>query len=326
MRKMTLLSTLALSIALASGPTFAASERATSEITRVTEQGGDIYRFAVGDVRVIALSDGSVPQDLHNLLQRTTPARIDALLARNFQTNPVEASINAYLVELPGRLVLIDTGSGELFGPGAGGKLVDSLRRAGVGPEQVTDILLTHIHSDHAGGLVRGGQRVFTNAVVHVGKADLDYFADPTNAERTHYDHQHFDVAALVMKPYLDAGKVVPITKDGAVLPGMIATFHAGHTPGSAFYTLESKGESIVFVGDIVHSAAVQFPSVATTIAYDQDANRAATVRADAFARFARERTLIAVPHMPFPGVGHVQADGAGFAWVPVTYTNRTAN
>ncbi|MFG1466388.1 MBL fold metallo-hydrolase [Xanthobacter sp. DSM 24535] len=326
MRKMTLLSTLALSIALASGPTFAASERAAPEITRVTEQGGDIYRFAIGDVRVIALSDGSVPQDLHNLLQRTTPARIDALLARNFQTNPVEASINAYLVELPGRLVLIDTGSGELFGPSAGGKLVDSLRRAGVGPEQVTDILLTHIHSDHAGGLVRGGQRVFTNAVVHVGKADLDYFADPTNAERTHYDHQHFDVAALVMKPYLDAGKVIPITKDGAVLPGIIATFHAGHTPGSAFYTLESKGESIVFVGDIVHSAAVQFPSVATTITYDQDANRAATVRADAFGRFARERTLIAVPHMPFPGVGHVQADGAGFAWVPVTYTNRTAN
>ena len=187
-------------------------------------------------------------------------------------------------------------------------------------------MLITHAHSDHAGGLVRDGRRVFANATVHVSKTDLDFFLDRANAQRTGYDAQYFDVAAKTLKPYLDAGKVKPIGSDGEVLPGITATLHPGHTPGSEFYTLRSNGEEIVFVGDIVHSAAVQFPSPTITIAYDQAPASAARVRANAFTAFARDRTLIAVPHMPFPGVGHVRAEGRGFAWIPVTYTNRDAH
>jgi len=318
--------TTLLAAALAITPAAAAAQAAAAPLSIATDQGGDVYRFRVGEIRVTALSDGTVPQDLHQLLQRTTPARIDALLERNFQSNPVEASINAYLIELPERKVLIDTGSGELFGPGAGGKLVASLARAGTAPDKITDVLITHVHSDHAGGLVRGGQRVFMNAIVHVAKADLDFFADRSNAERTRYDVQYFDIAATTMKPYLDAGKVRPFAKDGPILPSITATLHPGHTPGSAFFTLESKGDRIVFVGDIVHSAAVQFPEVATAIVYDQDADRAASVRASAFTDFAHGRALIAAPHMPFPGIGRVRAEGRGFAWVPVTYVNRAGN
>jgi glyoxylase-like metal-dependent hydrolase (beta-lactamase superfamily II) len=299
------------------------AQATAAPISSATDQGGDVYRFPVGEIRVTALSDGTVPQDLHQLLKRITQARIDALLDRNFQSNPVEASINAYLIELPGRTVLVDTGSGELFLPGAGGKLLASLARLGTSPDKITDVLITHVHSDHAGGLVRGGQRVFMNAIIHVAKADLDFFADRSNAERTHYDAQYFDIAATTMKPYLDAGKVRPFVTDAPILPGITATLHPGHTPGSAFFTLESKGDRIVFVGDIVHSAAVQFPEVATTIAYDQDADQAASVRASAFTNFARGRELIAAPHMPYPGIGRVRVEGQGFAWVPVTYVNR---
>jgi hypothetical protein len=122
--------TTLLAAALAITPAAAVAQAAAAPLSIATEQGGDVYRFRVGEIRVTALSDGTVPQDLHQLLQRTTPARIDALLERNFQSNPVEASINAYLIELPERTVLIDTGSGELFGLGAGGKLVASLARA----------------------------------------------------------------------------------------------------------------------------------------------------------------------------------------------------
>ena len=312
-----LLGPLSLSAALA-GPTPVSAQQ-------VVSQGADVYRLRIGAVPVFALSDGSVPMDLHALLQHRTPAQTDALLKLNFQTNPVEASINAYLIQLPGKLVLIDAGSGELFGPGAGGGLIASLERAGFEPGQVTDILITHIHSDHAGGLVRGGQRVFENATVHVGKPDLDFFFDATAQQRTGYDKAYFDGAATMLKPYLDADRVSPIIADGEVLPGIFSSLHAGHTPGSAFFTLRDGGEALIFVGDLVHSTAVQFPDPTVTIAYDLDQPTAASVRAEAFGAFARDEVLIAVPHADFPGIGHVRREGDGYAWVPLNYTNREA-
>jgi glyoxylase-like metal-dependent hydrolase (beta-lactamase superfamily II) len=289
----------------------------------VVAQSFGVYSLRVGEVQVTALSDGSVPQDLHQLLHRTTDKHTDALLARNYQVNPVEASLNAFLITLPGRLVLVDTGAGQIFGPGYGGKLLESLAQAGVRPEQITDVLITHLHDDHSGGLVKDGQRVFVNAVVHVGKPDVDFFFDPSNQAKTGYDKSYFDIAVKTLKPYLDAGKVETFSGTQEVAPGIEASLHPGHTPGSAFYTLTSAGEHLVFIGDIVHVAAVQFPDPTVTIDYDEDQTAAARTREDAFARFARDGDLIAVPHLPFPGVGHVRAEGHGYAWVPVTYANR---
>lgn len=289
------------------------------------QSGG--YSIRVGDVRVTSLTDGSVPQNLYTLLRHTTRQNIDKLLARNFQANPVEASINAFLIEMPGHLILVDTGSGELFGPGKGGKLIDSMAALGFRPEQITDILITHAHSDHSGGLVKGGQRVFVNATVYVGKPDVDFFFDRANQARTGYDKSYFDIAQNTLKPYLDAGKLKTFSGTEQILPGISATVHPGHTPGAAFYTLISKGEHVVFIGDTIHVAAVQFPDPDVTIAYDQDEKRAAAVRKHAFAEFAAHGDLIAVPHLPFPGIGHVRADGkGGYDWVPVTYTNRDGN
>lgn len=293
----------------------------------VVLQQPDGYSIRVGDIRVTSFTDGTVPQDLYALLRGTTRQNIDKLLTRNFQANPVEASINAFLLEMPGHLILVDTGSGELFGPGNGGKLIDSLASRGFHPEQITDVLITHAHSDHAGGLVKGGQRVFVNATVYVGKPDVDFFFDRANQIRTGYDKSYFDIAQTTLKPYLDTGKLKTFSGTEEILPGISATVHPGHTPGAAFYTLSSKGEHIVFIGDTIHVAAVQFPDPDVTIAYDEDSKLAAKVRKQAFAQFAAQGDLIAVPHLPFPGIGHIRADGrGGYDWVPVTYTNRAAD
>lgn len=289
------------------------------------QSGG--YRIRVGDVDVTALTDGSVLQDLHALLKHTTHQQIDALLADNFQANPVEASINAFLIALPGRLVLVDTGAGELFGPGNGGRLLESLLSVGIKPDQISDVLITHSHSDHVGGLVKGGQRVFGSATVHVSKQDVDFFFDPASQAQTGYDKSYFDIAQTSLKPYRDIGKLAMFATGGEILPGIVATLHPGHTPGATFFTLTSKGEHIVFIGDTIHIAAVQFPKPGVTISYDQNDAAAAQVRKQSFAEFARNGDLIAGPHLPFPGLGHVRSDGkSGFGWVPVTYTNREAH
>jgi glyoxylase-like metal-dependent hydrolase (beta-lactamase superfamily II) len=284
------------------------------------------YSVQVGKVLVTSFTDGSVAQDLHRLLRRTTTQNTDALLAKNFQSNPVEASINAFLISLPGRKIVVDTGAGQLFGPGNGGRLIESLATQGIHPQDITDILLTHAHSDHAGGMVKDGQRVFVNARVFVGKPDIDFFFDNANQKKTGYDKSYFDIAEKTLKPYLDAGKVVPFSGSTELIPGITGTVHPGHTPGSAFYTLTSEGETITFVGDLIHIAAVQFPQPNITIAYDEDQDRAARVRIHAFEDFARNKDLIAAPHLPFPGIGYVgRNEHGGYTWVPVTYTDRAA-
>ena len=170
---------------------------------------------------------------------------------------------------------------------------------------------------------MHNGQLTFPHATVHMGQADLDFFLDRSNSRISHYDMSYFDQAFTALKPYLDAGKIQPFRGTTEVLPGVSATVHPGHTPGSAFYTLVNSGQSIVFVGDIIHVAAVQGPDPEVTITYDVDPGRAVAVRKEAFSTFARERTLIAVPHLPFPGVGHLKQVGFGYEWIPVSYGNR---
>jgi glyoxylase-like metal-dependent hydrolase (beta-lactamase superfamily II) len=285
-----------------------------------------VYRFTVGDIPVTALSDGTVPIDLHQLLRGIAPKGTDALLAKSFLRNPYEASINVFLLQLDGRHVLIDTGAGELFGPGNGGKLPGALSSAGVRAEDITDILLTHIHSDHSGGLVVGGRMMFPNATIHVGKADVDFFLDKANAARTGYDKRYFDEAAATLKPYADAGKVRAFDHRDEVLPGIVAELRPGHTPGTAFYTLTSRGRRLVFIGDIIHVGEIQFASPAVTITFDQDQSQARAVRRQAFVEFAREKTLIAAPHLQFPGVGRIRPDGNGYRWVALPYVDRQAD
>lgn len=300
-----------------------AAADAADVATGPSAQVAAAYRFTVGDVRVTALSDGTVPIDLHQLLRGIEPAQIDRLLTESFERNPVEASINAYLLELGDRRVLVDVGAGELFGPGNGGRLPEALAAIGVRPEQITDILITHVHSDHSGGLAVGGRMMFANAAIHAAQADVDFFLDSANAARTGYDKRYFDEARRTIGLYVAAGRVRPFIDATEILPGVMATLHPGHTPGTAFFTLKSRGQRIVFIGDIIHAGAVQFPNPRVTITFDQDQSRARQVREAAFAQFAKDGTLLAAPHLSFPGVGHVRRDSTGFRWLPIPFADR---
>ncbi|MBW4629184.1 MAG: MBL fold metallo-hydrolase [Brasilonema octagenarum HA4186-MV1] len=279
-----------------------------------------VYSFMLGDFTITALSDGTLPQDLPKLLTNTNPAEIDRLLHSSFLTNPVEASINAFLIDTGDKQVLVDTGSGELFGPKLGGKLQVSLKAAGYAPDEIDTVLLTHIHSDHSGGLVKGDQLMFPTATVYVGKPDVDFWLNPANAERSQLDRKYFDEAVKTVKPYLDAGKLKPFSGKTVILPGITARPTPGHTPGHSFFLVQSGGESIEFWGDILHVASVQFPKPEITIVYDVDPNAAAVQRAKQFADAQISRRLVAGAHLPFPGVGHIRAEGKGYAWVPVDY------
>ena len=171
-------------------------------------QAPGVFRMPLGDFTITALSDGTVPQNLHDVLTNIPRAETERLLRRGFRANPVQASINAFLIDTGRRLILVDTGAGDLFAPAGGGKLLRSLAAAGVVPERIDHVLVTHVHTDHSGGLAAGGRMLFPRALVHAGQADLDFFLIPANAAKSGYPRRFFDEAQATVGPYARAGRV----------------------------------------------------------------------------------------------------------------------
>ncbi|WP_434621521.1 MBL fold metallo-hydrolase [Azospirillum sp. B2RO_4] len=315
---------LAAGLLFAALPTGHAAEKAaTQPVAQSAAQpaAAGVYRFAVGDLHITALSDGTLPLGIKPLVKGLPPDRIDALLAERFERDPLETSINAFLIDAGSRLLLVDTGAGQLFGP-YGGKLPVSLAAAGYRPDQVTDILLTHIHTDHSGGLALDGRMVFPNATVHVGQADLDFFLNRDNTAKG-LQPRHYDEAVATVGLYVKAGKVKPFTGQSEILPGVTAIPTPGHTPGHAFYRVTSRGETIEFWGDIIHVGPVQFPHPEATVAFDIDQDAARAQRLKRFAQEADSGQLTAAAHLSFPGLGRLRRDGEAYRWVPVEYRNR---
>jgi len=278
------------------------------------------YRMMLGDFEVTALSDGTVPLPITDLL-RTSRQRTTAALARRGLTSPVETSVNAYLINTGAKLVLVDAGAGTSFGPTLG-KLVTSLRSAGYTPEQVDEIYITHMHSDHLGGLVADGAAVYPNAVVRVEQKDADFWLSTQAMDKAPQEvRKVFTAAMAAVAPYQAAGRFRPFQGETELVPGVRAVPAHGHTPGHTVYIIESSGQKLVVWGDIMHVAAVQFPDPSVTVTFDTDSRAAAVARRKVFADAAKRGLWAGAAHVSFPGLGKLRPDGKGYDWIPANYS-----
>jgi glyoxylase-like metal-dependent hydrolase (beta-lactamase superfamily II) len=317
--------TMATAFTFAAGGSLPPNADASSDAPHalVRTQAPAYYRIQLGDFEITALSDGTVPLPLDRMMTHIKPAEVQKLLAASFESLPVETSINAYLVNTGSKLLLIDAGAGKLFGK-HGGQLLANLKAAGYAPEDIDAVLLTHLHGDHSGGLSVDGQRVFPNATVYLDKADRDYrFSAEAEARAPANQKAMFPQSRADIVAYEAAGKLVLFQGATQLFPGVSTIAAHGHTPGHTLYAVESKGERIVFSGDLVHAAAVQMPRPEATIQFDADEHGAASDRRALFRQFAAQRTLLAAAHISFPGIGHIRRDGNGFQWIPVPYSLR---
>ena len=288
---------------------------------QLSESQAGYYRLKVGAVEIIALSDGTVTLN-PQLLQRMRQDRVQSVLKKSFVGPLLNASVNAYLIKLGDRLILVDAGTGELYGPTLN-KLPASLRAVGYTPDQITDILITHVHTDHTGGLMDGNTRVYPNATIHVDRREVEHWLSPEKrAQAPEQMRQYFDQAQLKLGPSVAAGKVRVFDGATELFPGIRSVPAYGHTPGHSFYVLESQGEKIAFWGDILHVAEVQLPHPDVTIQFDVDPTAAAAARGRAFADAVKHGYLIAPAHMSFPGVGHLRRDSKGYRFIPLPYLN----
>jgi glyoxylase-like metal-dependent hydrolase (beta-lactamase superfamily II) len=123
------------------------------------------------------------------------------------------------------------------------------------------------------------------------------------------------------VNPYVAAGKYQPFEADGEPVPGIRTLASYGHTAGHTSYLVESKGQQLLVVGDLIHVAAVQFADPGVTIAFDSDAKAAALSRTAVFGMAAKDDALVGAAHLQFPGMGHLRAAGKSWQWVPVNYS-----
>lgn len=285
-------------------------------------QAPGFYRMALGDLEITALLDGTLPLPLPEMYRDVTAEDAAHLLRGAFRDIPTDTSVNAFLVNDGQRLVLIDAGTGSYLG-GEVGHLASNLEASGYKVSEIDHVILTHVHTDHSGGLVQAGKVVFENAIVHVPERELDFWLKtPTDARPKGMNHQLFTEAEECLRPYLQRGKVVGFGEDQEVIAGFRSILRPGHTPGHSSIVIESGGRKMVFWGDITHGDIVQFKQPDVTIEFDVDRPGAVRSREAAFAEAVAEGYLVAGAHIAFPGIGNVLRDEPAFSWMPVNYSD----
>lgn len=255
--------------------------------------------FSIGKVKFVALRDMSnvVPNDGSVFGVGVPTDQVAAVLkAHGAATDQIPLSVDALLAVLPGHVVLLDTG----LGPKVGGVLPLSLAEAHVAPASVTDILITHSHGDHIGGLLtKEGGLAFPNATIRMSAPEWAF------------------LQARGSKAVVDAirPKVQPFEPGAEVLPGIRSVPLPGHTPGHSGYLIGTGKDALLDIGDTAHSSVISLARPDWAIEYDTDASEGRATRKAELAKLAAGHQRIFAPHFPYPGVGYVVKAGDGYAW-----------
>lgn len=268
-----------------------------------------VYHRPLGDMLVTALCDGYVAYDTFDIFRDGDPARLKQFLVAETRIAPPVVSINAFLIRDGERKILVDCGSGDIMGPTCG-RLPELLVHLGLAPEDITDVLLTHIHPDHSNGLAdpATGAKLFPKATVHVHNAEiLHWFDDEAKARATERQKRvYFDAGRIQITPYL-ADSVRTFEKECDVLPGITAVPSVGHTPGHSCYILRSRGQAMIIWGDTVHVPEVQLADPDVGMIFDTDTPAAALSRRKILKRCVEEDLLVGGMHIHFPGFARIR-------------------
>jgi glyoxylase-like metal-dependent hydrolase (beta-lactamase superfamily II) len=272
-----------------------------------------IYSTSVGALTVTTINDGVISPPIDVVTGIDTELAI-ATMARHFRSVPPVITVNAFLIRHAGGLALVDTGSDDKMGPG-NGKLIGHLAEMGIAPADIGTILLTHVHTDHAGGLTdAAGQALYPNAEIVVAIEERDFWLDD---DRVWTDRlaRGRALALNTLTPYRDRIRVVADGQEG--LAGITRMALPGHTPGHSGWLLHEGSESLLIWGDVVHLPGLQFPRPDATLIYDVDPALAEASRRRAMDFAATERLRVAGHHLDFPSFGHVERAVEGFGYKP---------
>lgn len=267
------------------------------------------YPFTVGDVDCTVLLDGAFVRGREGIVRRF-PDATESDYARAYadiglSLDEADSSFNILLMRLGAEVILVDTGEA---GKPHGGYLRESLHQAHTTPDAVTRVILTHAHGDHVLGLLTDdGAPMFPNARYVMSAIEMDVWR-----ARAVDNPQHQAIISL-----LDACGVQLIPMDAPILDGLHAVPLAGHTRGQIGLRLDSRGETLLHLADVLHSP-MQFAHPEWSASFDADTRVSVPTRRDALALAADTQALTLFYHLTFPGLGRVRRAGDTFSWTPV--------
>jgi len=228
-------------------------------------------------------------------------------------------AVNVVVVRSGEQTILVDSGlGGEFEGFPRAGQLVQRLKAAGIDLGSITDVVLTHLHMDHIGGLVGEGvkDRLRPDVRIHVAAAEVAFWEAP-DFSRTVMPPPIPEVLRATATKFLAdyRGKLVTFDKEHQVAPGVLARRTGGHTPGHCVVRISSGNEALTFAGDALFPVAFDHPDWQN--GFEHDPEEAVNVRLRLLQDLAASGELLVATHLSFPSVGRVAADGDAFRWVP---------
>ena len=281
------------------------------------------YALKVGDIEVMVVSDGvlTLPSPMlgHNADPSVRAAWLDYMF---LPPDMLEWALNVVVVRSGDRTILIDAGMGAAFPDLTRvGRLGQRLEAAGIDLASVTDVVLTHMHMDHVGGLLVDGvrERLRRDLRVHVATAEADFWESP-DFSRVSMPPGFPDALRATAKRFLKeyGNQMRTFDTEFEVAPGVVAHRTGGHTPGHSVVRLASGSERLTFAGDALFAVAFDHPDWYN--GFEHDPEEAARVRIGLLRELAANREPLVATHLPFPSVCHVAVAGDHFRWVPAVW------
>jgi glyoxylase-like metal-dependent hydrolase (beta-lactamase superfamily II) len=310
---------LTASAAAAGCATLAPLARAAKPLAAT--QGPGVYRTKLGDYQLTALYDGTwyLPID-DKFIRNAGGAEVNAALAAAFLPPSVlPITFTALLVNTGSRLILIDTGTAGQITDTAGTMLAN-LAVAGVSPDAIDTILISHFHSDHINGIkTKDGDKVFPKAEILVPEPEWTFWMDDGNENRaTGSVLAYFRNARRIFR---DIAKEVRHFKPGSeVAPGIVSIPAYGHTPGHTAFAIHSGKESLLAMSDTVRNPYLFARHPDWQPIFDMDGPQAVAVRRRMLDQAASDRMFVEAYHFPFPASGHIVRTATGYELVPVEW------
>lgn len=297
----------------------------TPEITpETTPTNAAVYHFKVGEFNAMVVSDGTLSFPANFFVPKADPNAVTAALTAHFlPTEDIFAHVNALYIETDEHKVLIDTGSGNGFGPTAG-QLLDNLAAADVAATEIDTVIVTHAHPDHIGGILdTEGQLSLPNAQFYISQTEFDFWmAESVEIPKSLLDEDTKAGLIAAAKGTLGAiqDRTTLFAMGDEVISHIQAVASAGHTPGQASFLITSGEESLLATGDVFFSDPLNLENPDWEVAFDADPEQGVVARRELLETVTEERRLLLVPHMPFPGLGHVRTQEDAYGWEPIVW------